>query len=450
VGTRTRVAAIALLLAALTAVVAVAVHPGGIRHDPGRVLLWYAVAWALFGAAAWAVRKVPVKSARVLIVAGGAAVVLAGLSAPPSTSSDMYRYAWDGTVQAAGVSPYAYPPTAPQLAGLREPWLFLPAADCRNEALVRRLELHEADGVCTRINRPAVHTIYPPVAEGWFLAVRELSPSGVRHKAVQTGGAVLALGTTAALLTVLRRRGLDPRTAAVWAWCPAVPIEAVNNAHIDTLGVLLTVLGLGTATAGARRGALLGAAVATKLYPVLALPGAIAGLRPRRALRVLLPAAAVLALAYLPYVLASGAGVLGYLPGYLQEEGYEPGDVHRFGLLRLVLPDTAAGPVAVVILLLVVAYVLRRGDPGRPWSGALLVTGAALLLTSPSFSWYALLVVALVALDGRTEWLAVPAAGTVLYLVAGVQSLVYGAAALAVVTTAAVRARRRALAPAAP
>lgn len=452
VGIRTRTAVTAALLAALTAAVFLAVHSGGIRADPGRILLRYGIAWALFAAAARAVRKVPVRAATVLVLVGGAAVAVAALTAPPSTSSDMYRYSWDGTVQAAGISPYTYPPSAPELAPLRESRLFPPPAACRDHDLVRKLELHAADGVCTHINRPTVHTIYPPVAEGWFLAVHELSPDGSGRKAVQTGGAVLALGTTAALLFVLRRRGRDPRTAALWAWCPAVPVEAVNNAHVDTLGVLLTVLALGTATAGARRGALLGAAIAVKLYPVLALPGALPGalpaLRRRRAARVVLPAVGVIAAAYLPYVLVSGAGVLGYLPGYLQEEGYDSGDVHRFALLRLLLPDQAAGPAAVILLLLTALYVLRRGDPARPWSGALLVTGTTLLLTSPAYSWYALLVVALVALDGRWEWLTVPAAGAALYVGGALwgrhvdlQSLSYGVAALAVIAGAAVRAR---------
>jgi len=448
VGNRTRAAVTATLLAALTTAVALAVRTGGIRHDPGRILLWYGVAWALFAAAARAVRKVPVRTATALILAGGAALALAALTTPPSTSSDMYRYAWDGTVQAHGVSPYAYPPSAPQLKPLRENWLFPAEAACRDHTLVAKQELHAAGGVCTRINRPTVHTIYPPVAEGWFFAVHELSPAGGRAKVVQIGGAVLAMSTTAALLVLLRRRGREPHAAAVWAWCPAVPIEAVNNAHIDTLGVLLAVLALGTTAAGARRGALLGAAIAVKLYPVLALPGAIAGLRPRQAVRVLLSAVATIALAYLPYVLASGAGVLGYLPGYLQEEGYDSGSVHRFALLRLVLPDAAAGPAAVALLLLTVGYVLRRGDPARPWSGALLVTGGALLLTSPSYSWYALLVVALVALDGRWEWLTVPAAGAALYIggVLGVtgldlQSVSYGTAALAVAAGSVVRHR---------
>ncbi|MDX3632172.1 glycosyltransferase 87 family protein [Streptomyces europaeiscabiei] len=290
--------------------------------------------------------------------------------------------------------------------------------------------------MCVRINRPTVPTIYQPIAEGWHFAVHTVSPPDSRHKPIQVGGAVLAFGTTLALLAVLRRRG-DPRRAparaALWAWCPAVPFEAVNNAHIDTLGVLL-VLALGTATAGVRRGALLGAAVAVKLLPVLMLPGALSGQRsPKRIARLL---SAVLA-----------AVALAYLPGYLHEAGYEPGHVRRFALLRLLLPDAAAGVAVVVLLALTALYVWVRGAPDRPWRGALLLTGTALLL-SPNYPWYSLFVVALVALDGRWEWLTVNLAGTLLHLggaaLPGIllQTLTYGAAVLAVVLGAFLRSDR--------
>jgi hypothetical protein len=81
-----------------------------------------------------------------------------------------------------------------------------------------------------------------------------------------------------------------------------------------------------------------------------------------------------------------------------------------------VLPDVWAGPAAVALVALSAWYVLRRGDPERPWHGSLLVTGTALLLTSPAYYWYAPLVVALVAMGGPWERLAVAAAGTVLYV----------------------------------
>ncbi|MFI9599610.1 glycosyltransferase 87 family protein [Streptomyces sp. NPDC052043] len=438
------------LLAALTAVVALTVRMGGDLGHPAALLYWYAAAWVLFAGAAWVVRQVPVRTAVALILAGGIALCAAALSAPPRTSDDMYRYAWDGRVQAAGVSPYAYPPDAPQLARLRDPWLFPAGTACRG------WDLHSVAGVCTHINRPSERTIYPPVAEGWFLLVHAVSPAGGRHKPLQLAGAVIAVATTVALLLVQRRTCGDARRVALWAWCPAVPFAAVNDAHVDTLGVLLTVAALGTA-AGARRGALLGAAIAVKLLPVLTVPGALSGVLapgrgPRARLRemasVLLAAVGVVALAYLPHLLASGSGVVGYLPGYLREEGYESGNVGRFALLRLVLPDAWAGPAAVALVALSAWYVLRRGDPERPWHGSLLVTGTALVVTSPGYYWYALLVVALVAMGGRWEWLAVAAAGTALYVAGalqwhGVQATAYGSAAAAVLAGALVRARAR-------
>jgi hypothetical protein len=470
-----------VLLAALVAVVAATVAAGGDSEHPDRLPYWYGAAWLLFAGAVALVRRVPRRAATWAVAGGSVALALAGLAGPPRTSDDMYRYVWDGRVQAAGISPYDYPPNARELAALRDPWLFPPrTADGGTTTGTGPggsdpcpgLNLRPASGgVCTRINRPAVHTIYPPVAEGWYLAVHALSPSGARHKPMQTGGAALAVATTGALLLALRRRGADPRGAALWAWCPLIPVAAVNDAHIDTLGVLLTVLALGVTAVPPRhrrdtgvrrapapasapallaRGALLGAAVAVKLLPGLALPGALARRAPRDWLRVVPAAVAVVALAYLPYVLRSGTGVLGYLPGYLHEEGYEAGTVRRFALLRLVLPDTVAGPVAMAGVAAVALYVMVRGDPRRPWGGALLVTGTALLLTSPSYYWYALLVVALVALDGRWEWLAVPLAGLALYTggeMGGpgntLQAAAYGIAAVAVTAGAVLRARRR-------
>ncbi|MEU4836334.1 glycosyltransferase 87 family protein [Streptosporangium sp. NPDC023615] len=412
----------------LLALVAVLVR---VAHGQPGLSWWYACAWALFPAALWLARGLTGRRAGAWVVAGGIAVAATGLAAPPSTSTDSYRYAWDGRVQAAGFSPYDHAPADPALAALRDPWLF------------------PEDGG-TLINRPAVHTIYPPLAEVYFLLVHVVSPDGVRHKALQLAGALLSV----AVLPALRRRWGD-RAAACWAWCPAVPVEAVNNAHVDVLGVLLVVLAF-SVTRG--RGALLGAAVAVKLLPVLALPGALAGaLRAgidRRRIAAIaaiaVPAALVVVLAYLPYVLGSRASVLGYLFGYLQEEGYEdPGARGRYGLLRLVVPDAWAPVAVALVMAAVVAYVLRRGSPERPWEGALLTTGSLMLLLTPGYSWYALLVVALAAMAGRPEWLGVAAAGAVAYL-GGPATAAYALAAGLVVLTACERRRRRSPAAAVP
>ncbi|MEV4565035.1 glycosyltransferase 87 family protein [Nonomuraea sp. NPDC049419] len=436
-----------VLLLALVAALVLTVTAGSLTGDFSRHIRWYAVSWVLFAAAVWAVRRVPGRWAVFLLVAGAVFVPAAGLLALPTTSTDSYRYVWDGRVQAAGISPYAHAPGDPVLATLRDPWLFPRGTACHHPY---RYPVHDPEG-CTRINRPAVHTVYPPLAEAYFLVVHLLSPDASRHKALQAGGALLAVGTSLALLAALRGRGRDPVMAACWAWCPAVPLEAVNNAHVDVLGVLLTVLALGVVTRG--RGALLGAAIAVKLVPALAVPGALSGLlaggvplrrRVRDAAAILVPAALVVALAYLPYALTSGGSVLGYLSGYLDEEGYAGSGGTRYALLRLLLPGAAAPAAALAVLAATALLVLRRAAPDRPWQGALVVTGVAFLAFTPGYPWYALLVVALVALDGRWEWLGVPLAGAAAYL--GIQqdvgTVAYALAAIAVVTGAVVRRSR--------
>ncbi|MEU2393504.1 glycosyltransferase family 87 protein [Streptomyces sp. NPDC007369] len=436
--------ATAVLLAALTAALAATVRKDGYFTDPAGLSWWYAACWTLFGAAVRTLRRAPARHAAALVLAGGIAVAAAGLAEAPRTSTDSFRYAWDGRVQAAGISPYDHAPADPALAALRDDWLFPPAGACGPPDLAPL-----PDAGCTRINRPQVHTIYPPAGEAYFLLVHALSPDGVRHKALQAGGAVLAVATTLLLLRILRRRG-DPRNAAWWAWCPAVPVEAVNNAHADVLAVLLSVAALAlTLRHRVAGGALLGLATAVKLLPAVLLPGALSGVRrPRDAAATLLPAAAVLAALYLPYVLLSRSSVLGYLGGYAEEEGYRDASGHRYALLRLVLPDSWALPAVLAGMAAVSLYVIRRGDPERPWAGALTVTGTVFLLTTPGYSWYALLLVALVALDGRWEWLGVAVAGAAAYVTARAApdagTLAYAAAALAVLAGHAVRARRNA------
>jgi hypothetical protein len=409
---RAATAATAVLLAALTAVLLLALGAGS-GYDPNPTgLYWcYAISWALFAAAMVALRRVPARRAAALVLAGGVVVAATGLIAAPRTSTDSYRYAWDGRVQAAGISPYDHAPADRALAGLRDGWLFPPPGACGKPDLSPLPE-----GGCTRINRPEVHTIYPPASELYFLLVHTVAPGHARHKAFQAGGALLAVATTLALLRILRRGGGDPRAAAYWAWCPAVPMDAVNNAHVDVLGVLPAVLALGlTIRHRGAGGAVLGLAVAAKLLPALLVPGALSGVRRLRdAALTVAASAAVVAALYLPYVLVSHSSVLGYLGGYAHEEGYQDvGGNNRYVLLRLVLPDSWALPAVVAAMAAVVVHVIRRGDPGRPWSGALVVTGTAFLLLTPGYSWYALLLVALVALDGRWEWLATAAAGAV-------------------------------------
>lgn len=231
---------------------------------PGR---WYLLSWAPFAAGAWLVLRTDRRAALVLVLAGGLALPLAAARQPPTSSDDVYRYVWDGRVQLAGVDPYRHPPAAPQLRPLREPGLW-PAG---------RTGWCVPDG-CTLINRPAVPTIYPPVAEAFFAAVALVAPRSARERPLQLATVAIAAAVSALLWFALARLGGDPRRAVLWAWCPQVALEAGNNAHVDVLAVALAAVAvLLLARAGSRRlsavgGAVLGLAVATKLTPALLAP----------------------------------------------------------------------------------------------------------------------------------------------------------------------------------
>src|ERR1700692_3394562 len=90
-----------------------------------------------------------------LIFGFGIALRVYVLLFDPLLSSDIYRYVWDGRVQAAGINPYRYFPAHEALAFLRDGTIF------------------------PHINRAdTAVTIYPPVAQFFFLIVTRIGESG--------------------------------------------------------------------------------------------------------------------------------------------------------------------------------------------------------------------------------------------------------------------------------
>jgi len=403
---KARVAAICLALMALAGLVLLVVRPS-LNPAHVRPLPVIALGWIAFLTAAWLLRLVPRRASVVLILLGGIAIQLAALSAPPRESDDLYRYIWDGRVQAAGIDPYAYVPAARQLTGLRDEFLWHPGTDhCLSVSFVSAHASADLVPGCTLINRPSVPTIYPPVAEAYFLAVHYEPSGNTSTTPIQATTALVAVLTTVLLLFGLGRLGRDVRMAALWSWCPTVALEAGNSAHVDVVAVGIAAAALLVlATAGTRRrtvlgGVLLGLAIATKVTPVLTVPAVLR----RRWMTVAISAGSAFIVVYIPHVLAVGSKVIGFLPGYLQQEGYENGT--RFGIIGLFLTGKLALAVAVLILAVAGLAVLRFSDPDRPWQGAVVMTATALAVTTPRYQWYALLLVMLVALDGKPEWLA--------------------------------------------
>ena len=302
------------------------------------------------------------------------------LALDPLLSSDIYRYVWDGRVQAAGINPYRYIPADQALAFLRDGAVF------------------------PHINRAdTAPTIYPPVAQFFFLIVTRLG----ENVAMMRFGLLGCESVTVTLLLLLLRRMNRPVTRVVaYLWHPLPLWEIANSGHLDALMVTLMLLGVWIALAGdTLRGAILiASSVLVKPYvvPVLA-----AIWRPWD-LKMPLVVIATIALCYLPY-LGVGWGVLGFLTkGYLTEEGIGAGnDLWLLSLWRLVFGAHQSDVLAYVALAallitfkgLSVARSYHHTVASRLADINMLLL-LTLLLLSPNYPWYFLVVTPFAALCG--------------------------------------------------
>ncbi|HEX3621419.1 MAG TPA: glycosyltransferase family 87 protein [Acidimicrobiales bacterium] len=394
---------------AVAAVAATALAVVFARSQPLRNAKWELLVPLAAWGVTWAVAvlcalRLPKRVAVPAVFAVAVALRLAALAGPPVTSDDLYRYAWDGRVQSAAVDPYRYEPANDRLASLREGWLWPDAAGC---ARLQR------DPGCTRINRAGVHTIYQPVAEAWFTVVYKVSGIGARHKAWQVAGLLGDVALIAVLPSVLRAWGRDERWTALYALSPVTVVEVVNNCHVDGLAALFVVLAL---LAVARRrpgwaGALIGLATLVKLYPALLGLALLMAAGPKaRAwiVRVTGAAVGVVVVAYLPHVAVVGRDVIGYLPGYLQEEHYTEGARYLLASV-LGLSPGPTGVVAFAGLVAVAAWVVVR-RPLAPRAAAALM-GGLLLAVTPVQPWYAVTLVAVATVAAAPAWAAIAVAG---------------------------------------
>ncbi len=438
----------------------------------------FGLTWAAFVPGAWWVLRAdgpadePAgrRSLRLVVVLAGL-LQLPGLFAGQHITNDAYRYVWDGRVQLAGISPYRYAPLDDHLARLRDPYLFpglRPDQKSGVETLEKlptdkqQLRVLDTQDTRSRMNHDRVTTIYPPVAEAWFTAVALVTPWAWGTHGLQLGCALLAVGFAYLLGRWLTRQGGDPRRALLWGWCPTVVVEASVGAHADVLAAVLLGAAVIVLTGSARGrrfagGVLLGLSIGAKLTPILLLPGFTVLRRRRRDgrgagrrdVRVALTALATTVATYVPHVLVAGTLVLGFLPGYLNEEGFDDGQ-GRYAMLGLVLPPAARKPVAILLAVALVVLALWRADPEQPQNTAVWLFGGALLIGTPGYPWYCLPLVVLAVLAGRVEWFAVAIAidaAYSLYRVPHLPGAACAVAGLVVIVASRVRTTRAASVP---
>jgi len=351
--------------------------------------LYVAFAWLLLRSR----HKLSVEQGRLylLYLLGFGVLMRAMILFAPPNSSDVYRYVWDGRVQAHGISPYRYVPADPALGPLRDPDIY------------------------PQINRKEyAPTIYPPAAQAVFFAVSRLSETVTAMKAAMLAFEALAVW---ALIQLLAARGLPIVLASLYFLHPLAVWEIAGSGHADSMATAFLLLALLAAEKGKRfaSGAALAAGVLTKYFPLALTPA----LYRRWDWRMPAAFAATALALYLPY-LAAGKKIFGFLGGYAGEEFGAGDGLYLVSVLKQLGSGAAALPVfaalAALILFALAGWTGFRADPEKPdLHGAFSIAVTSTVLFSPHYAWYFLWLVPFLCFFPRPSVLWLTLSAPILY-----------------------------------
>jgi alpha-1,6-mannosyltransferase len=358
----------------------------GVWRGSWRLIAGFILPTVVFCLAAWWVlqaRPAPITRRSRLILLGFAAMYhLSLLFTPQPLSNDLYRYYWDGKLQASGVNPYRYPPASDELSPYRDSYWEL-------------------------IFNRDVPTGYPPLAEIIFDAAYRLSPDPWLLRGV---AALASLGTAYLLMQSLRIASIDERRALLYAWSPLTALEFANSGHLDAYALLF----MSAALLLALKRRSLGSAVClamgglVKFYPLLLFP--LWGRRWGR--RDWLAFAAIFILPWLPFVFG-GTPFTGL--GIFAGRGDFNGSLYRLieAIWYLMLNSAYARLWARATVFMILAFVylihLIRHRPVPEvlagWRFAGFFMGLCLLFSPVVHPWYVCWMLAFLVIDGQAAWL---------------------------------------------
>ena len=361
---------VALVVVGVTSLV---LYRVGFRAEGTKDILWFlklaACQVILYFVASWVIlRARPAGSLFLIVILFAVLFRLSTLFSPPYISDDIYRYVWDGRVQAAGINPYRYIPADPSLAQLRD------------------------DKIYPKINRrDYARTIYPPAAQAVYFLTTRISESVTWMKATMLAFEAVAIWALAQLLASF---GLSRQRVLIYAWHPLIVWEFAGSGHVDAVAIALITLALlaRRRNAEALVGITLACATLVKLFPLVLFPA----LYKRWSWKMPLAFAITVVVAYLPYLSVGPLSVLGFLPGYVTEQGLASGE--QFYILSVARKLVGGASVPTTAFLI---FALMAMTGISTWSlfkeeqhvhsyikRACILATVGIVLFAPHFSWY--------------------------------------------------------------
>ena len=303
---------------------------------------------------------------RLFILAAALLFRLTAWPLEPALSDDVYRYRWEGKLQAHGGNPYQARPNDPEWSHLRD--LAFP-----------------------RVGNKDFKAGYGPLVEllqrGLYQVFSLATPDAHRQAFwFKLPYALLDLGAIAVLWALLAARGLPVERVLIYAWSPLPVMEFWATGHNDSAAVLFVLLALLAAAKDRWTAAFiaLSLAAASKFWPLILFPAFIGwkGWRPVRWYQwwPLLPIAGALALPYWSDVTENARFMSGFLGGWRNNDSV-------YGLLLWATGDVYHAKYLAFAIVIAAALVFARMR--WPLEKAALATLTVMLVVSANcHPWY--------------------------------------------------------------
>jgi hypothetical protein len=152
----------------------------------------------------------------IIIFSSGIIFRLTLINLPPFLSDDIYRYIWDGYLQAKNINPYLYPPNSLELTKFRNTDIF------------------------PFINHPNLQTIYPPISQIIFFFSYLIGKNS--FLTIKLIILLFDIGTGLFIAKILYKLELPLTKVSIYFLCPLPILEFFISGHIDSIGIFFLVL----------------------------------------------------------------------------------------------------------------------------------------------------------------------------------------------------------------
>lgn len=287
----------------------------------------------------------------------------------PTLSDDIYRYIWDGKIQASGINPYTTFPAKSELKDFRD------------------------DSIFPKINSKSKYDPYQPVSQIFFLINYKIGNNNLLiFKLILS---IFDIFSILILISILKKLKIDISRSIVYAWSPLVIFEISHSGHIDGLIVffLLAAVLARIKKRSFLSGIFLGLSIPVKLYSLFLVPAFLRGKDYK------LPTALIstVILVYLPY-LEAGWQIFRFIFFFQQGPSFNAGLrglVHMLFGSSNIFADKVFLIITLIIMLLVAIIVISRKERNNRdfFLNILILSGTFVVFLPFLVGWYLLFII---------------------------------------------------------